>query len=409
MNNQMILRTMYDRTIKMNELYHHGVEGMSWGDRNGPPYPLSGANKKEARREAKAKIEKEKRLEKMRKAAAKKRKEQVKQAKKQEKIDKMKLKLLRKGDMNKINKKSEYFTNEELQFARERNREMIETRYAKNPNKAPDPHAMEKLMNVVSRVGQIAQAAVPVVTLLKGAKELKNMGIDRELKIEKAMNEATESKIRLVKDFDPEAAARLAGDYTGTKVEHKPKKEEKKPGDIKTISEALMKVNPQAAAEYLKEQTGYGGTVTTESLANNPSYEGTKKVKGRLESILGKSKKIKPAGTSKSPSESSKSYASTPLEEAFNTRSESEGKELLKMFEREMRNTPYRLVGRVKPSGMTTTKGSTFERITPNDYVSENYASTGKIPKMKKTKTSTYTSIGPQFTEVMNTLKKHIE
>lgn len=297
MNNQMILRTMYDRTIKMNELYHHGVEGMSWGDRNGPPYPLSGANKKEARREAKAKIEKEKRLEKMRKAAAKKRKEQVKQAKKQEKIDKMKLKLLRKGDMNKINKKSEYFTNEELQFARERNREMIETRYAKNPNKAPDPHAMEKLMNVVSRVGQIAQAAVPVVTLLKGAKELKNMGIDRELKIEKAMNEAAESKIRLVKDFDPESAARLAGEYTGTKVEHKPKKEEKKPGDIKTISEALMKVNPQAAAEYLKEQTGYGGTVTTGSLATNPSYEGSKKVKGSLESLISSSTKKIPVSS----------------------------------------------------------------------------------------------------------------
>lgn len=297
MNNQMILRTMYDRTIKMNELYHHGVEGMSWGDRNGPPYPLSGANKKEARREAKAKIEKEKRLEKMRKAAAKKRKEQVKEAKKQEKIDKMKLKLLRKGDMNKINKKSEYFTNEELQFARERNREMIETRYAKNPNKAPDPHAMEKLMNVASKVGQIAQAAVPVVTLLKGAKELKNMGIERELKIEKAMSEATESKIRLVKDFDPEAAARLAGDYTGTKVQYKPKKEEKKPGDIKTISEALMKVNPQAAAEYLKEQTGYGGTVTTESLANNPSYEGPKKVKGTLGSLISSSTKKIPVSS----------------------------------------------------------------------------------------------------------------
>lgn len=297
MNNQMILRTMYDRTIKMNELYHHGVEGMSWGDRNGPPYPLSGVNKKEARREAKAKIEKEKRLEKMRKAAAKKRKLQAKETKKQEKIDKMKLKLLREGNMDKINKKSKYFTNEELQFARERNREMIETRYAKNPNKAPDPHAMEKLMNVVSRVGQIAQAAVPVVTLLKGAKELKNMGIDRELKIEKAMNDATESKIRLVKDFDPEAAARLAGDYAGTKVQYKPKKETKTPGDIKTISETLMKVNPQAAAEFLKDQTGYGGTVTTESLATNPSYEGTKKVKGSLGSLISSSTKKIPVSS----------------------------------------------------------------------------------------------------------------
>ena len=23
-----------------NELYHHGIEGQEWGERNGPPYPL---------------------------------------------------------------------------------------------------------------------------------------------------------------------------------------------------------------------------------------------------------------------------------------------------------------------------------------------------------------------------------
>lgn len=223
MNNQMMLRAMYNSTIKMdeNELYHHGVEGMSWGDRNGPPYPLSGANKKEARAEAKAKIEREKRLEKMRKAAAKKRKEQAKEIKKLEKIQKMKQKLYNKGDIRKINKKAKYFTNEELEAARERAREMTELRYTRNPNKTPDPHAMEKLMNVVSKVGQIATAAVPVVTLMKGAKELKNMGIDRELKIQKAQNEATESQIKLVKEFDPEAGAKLASQYTGTEVTYK--------------------------------------------------------------------------------------------------------------------------------------------------------------------------------------------
>ena len=29
-----------------NELYHHGIKGMSWGRRNGPPYPLQSFQKK---------------------------------------------------------------------------------------------------------------------------------------------------------------------------------------------------------------------------------------------------------------------------------------------------------------------------------------------------------------------------
>lgn len=29
------------RPIYANELYHHGISGMRWGRRNGPPYPLS--------------------------------------------------------------------------------------------------------------------------------------------------------------------------------------------------------------------------------------------------------------------------------------------------------------------------------------------------------------------------------
>ena len=37
-----------------NELYHHGVEGMSWGKRNGPPYPLNAKGKAKLRAQKKA-------------------------------------------------------------------------------------------------------------------------------------------------------------------------------------------------------------------------------------------------------------------------------------------------------------------------------------------------------------------
>lgn len=37
-----------------NELYHHGVDGMKWGKRNGPPYPLDKQGKAELRAQKKA-------------------------------------------------------------------------------------------------------------------------------------------------------------------------------------------------------------------------------------------------------------------------------------------------------------------------------------------------------------------
>lgn len=51
---------MYDT----NEIYHHGVSGMKWGKRNGPPYPLDAQGKADLREQKKAAKAENKELEK---------------------------------------------------------------------------------------------------------------------------------------------------------------------------------------------------------------------------------------------------------------------------------------------------------------------------------------------------------
>lgn len=36
----MMAQWINNRPVYPNELYHHGIKGMSWGVQNGPPYPL---------------------------------------------------------------------------------------------------------------------------------------------------------------------------------------------------------------------------------------------------------------------------------------------------------------------------------------------------------------------------------
>lgn len=194
-------------------LEHHGVEGMSWGDRNGPPYPLGGVDKKIARAEYKRKKEKERRLKKLQKAAKKARKAKKKEEERQADILKKKQKLMKKGDLDAIRKNAKLFTNEELQYAIERDEQK---RALKGDKERSKDEAMELAMRRMAQIGEIAASAQKVLGAAK-------------------------------------VGAEIVGQYKANKVKDM-EANEKKWNAIAKEFDALYKVDQDAAAAYLAGQ-----------------------------------------------------------------------------------------------------------------------------------------------------------
>ena len=151
--------------ISEDELSHHGVLGMSWGKRHGPPYPLGGVDKRVARAEAKRKREKERRLKKLQKAAKKARKLKKREEKEAADIQKKKQKLVKKGDMDAIKKNAKLFTNEELQYIVERD----EAKRSILGKKERDEQA--RLEDFSKKMGQVADVALKLGTVIGTVKQ----------------------------------------------------------------------------------------------------------------------------------------------------------------------------------------------------------------------------------------------
>ncbi len=97
--------------ISSDELYHHGIMGMHWGEQNGPPYPIApGDHSAEEKRQ----MRKAARREKAEARKAKKRqKHEIKAQKKAEKAEEQRKEILRKGDAKQVAKLKGRISNEE--------------------------------------------------------------------------------------------------------------------------------------------------------------------------------------------------------------------------------------------------------------------------------------------------------
>ena len=185
-----------------NELSHHGILGMSWGKRFGPPYPLGGVDKKVARAEAKRKKQQEKRIAALQKAAKKARKAKLKAAKKEKKelekqvkINEQKQKLLEEDNYKKIMKNRKLFTNEELKYIKERHDQQIADKLDRMINRAA------KVTNLVNNIANVS-TGIKMLQSLRQQSKLDKLTIDaKTLDIQKATEELSALKQKNVHEI----------------------------------------------------------------------------------------------------------------------------------------------------------------------------------------------------------------
>ena len=246
----LLYHSLFEEEIKMeeeveDELEHHGVKDMSWGERNGPPYPLKGIDKKIARAQYRKEKERKKRLKKLQKAAKKARKLKQKEERTQEQIRKKKQQLVKKGNMEEIRKNADLFTNEELEYIIDRD---SKKRLLKSNKERDTDEKMELFMKRFSQVSDMASKSQAVLTAVKMGAEIVG-----QVKANKVKDLEAEQKQwdRYSKEFDarnkldPEDAKGYLEFITGGasyRKADKPSKEDKKVAALQKKAENAEKM-----------------------------------------------------------------------------------------------------------------------------------------------------------------------
>lgn len=149
-----------------NYLAHHGVLGMSWGKKNGPPYPLNASGKaalRKQKRDARAlkKLQRQQRKQQKREIEEERRQElnRTLDEKRKAKMQRDKERIMRSASANELAKYKGLWTNDELRYIAERLRlEQNISSYQKEIT--PKLDQLDRLTKKVERVATYGERGI---------------------------------------------------------------------------------------------------------------------------------------------------------------------------------------------------------------------------------------------------------